>query len=225
MSLRPEGRYGSPRALVEDLERWLADEPVGARHDPVPARLARWARRHKTPVVGAAALLLAAIVGLTAGTVLLGRANAKTESQRRRAEATYRLARDAVDQFSTQVSENTLLKSPLPGLQPLRKELLQTALRYNQAFVDQRGDDPALKADLALRLPPHGRHHPGYRHKARGSGALRAGAAPCGRAWSPPSLGTPSIGTDSREPSAGSERSRATTSGRQTRRRPPSTDR
>ena len=150
MALRPEDRYGSPRALVEDLERWLADEPVGARRDPVPARLARWARRHKTPVVGAAALLLAAVVGLTAGTVLLGRANAKTESQRRRAEATYRLARDAVDQFSTQVSENTLLKSPLPGLQPLRKELLQTALRYNQAFVDQRGDDPALKADLAL---------------------------------------------------------------------------
>ena len=146
---RPEGRYGTPRALAEDLERWLADEPVSARRDPLPTRLARWARRHRTPVAGAAALLMTAVVGLSAGTVLLGRANAKTEAQRRRAEANYRLARDTVNQFSTQVSENTLLKSPLPGLQPLRRELLQTALRYNQAFVDQGGDDSALKADLA----------------------------------------------------------------------------
>src|SRR5262245_18901812 len=28
MALRPEDRYSSPKALAEDMERWMADEPV-----------------------------------------------------------------------------------------------------------------------------------------------------------------------------------------------------
>ena len=34
MSLRPEDRYASSRALADDLDRWAADEPVTARRDP-----------------------------------------------------------------------------------------------------------------------------------------------------------------------------------------------
>jgi serine/threonine protein kinase len=34
MAVRPEGRYASPRTLAEDLERWLADEPVSAYREP-----------------------------------------------------------------------------------------------------------------------------------------------------------------------------------------------
>ena len=50
MALKPEDRYPSARALADDVERWIADEPVSARSEPVPARLARWARRHRTAV-------------------------------------------------------------------------------------------------------------------------------------------------------------------------------
>ena len=46
MALQPEARYESARALSEDVERWLADEPVTAYHEPPMARLARWGRRH-----------------------------------------------------------------------------------------------------------------------------------------------------------------------------------
>ena len=35
MALRPEDRYGSPRALADDLDLWLADEPVSASREPV----------------------------------------------------------------------------------------------------------------------------------------------------------------------------------------------
>jgi hypothetical protein len=35
MALRPEDRYASPRLLAEDLERWMADEPVSR---PGPSR-------------------------------------------------------------------------------------------------------------------------------------------------------------------------------------------
>lgn len=48
-----------------------------------PARLARWGRRHKPVVAGAAALLLTAVAALSAGIVLVGREQLKTETQRR----------------------------------------------------------------------------------------------------------------------------------------------
>ena len=53
MALRPEDRYASPRALAEDVERWMADEPVSAWREPSPAGR-RWARRNRTAVAAAA---------------------------------------------------------------------------------------------------------------------------------------------------------------------------
>ena len=50
MALKPEDRYPTPKALGEDIEHWMADEPVSAYREPWPARVARWARRHKTTV-------------------------------------------------------------------------------------------------------------------------------------------------------------------------------
>src|SRR5581483_3068015 len=47
MALVPEDRYATPRLLADDLEHWLADEPVTAYREPGSARLGRWARQHK----------------------------------------------------------------------------------------------------------------------------------------------------------------------------------
>src|SRR5262249_35222514 len=38
MALRPEDRYGSPRALAAEVEHWLADEPVHAWPEPWTTR-------------------------------------------------------------------------------------------------------------------------------------------------------------------------------------------
>ncbi len=101
-------------------------------------------------------LLAAAVVALTVGTILLGQANARVEQeraeaqrQRDRARDAFQEARRAVDDYFTQVSEDKLLQTPLPGMQPLRKELLETALKYYRTFAEEHGDDPALQADLA----------------------------------------------------------------------------
>jgi WD40 repeat protein len=67
MARRPENRYGSPRELAEDLEHWLADEPVSAAHEPIAARIARWGRRNRPRVVaGLIALVLTTIVSVVA---------------------------------------------------------------------------------------------------------------------------------------------------------------
>jgi serine/threonine-protein kinase len=149
LSKQPAERYGTAADVADEVRHWLADEPVKALRDPWLTRAARWGRRHRTWVASAAVLLVAAVLGLTAGTILLNRANARTEEQRLRAEAGQRQAQQAVDDYLTTVSENKLLQSPLPGLQPLRKELLQLALKYYHGFVQEHGDDPGLQADLA----------------------------------------------------------------------------
>jgi tetratricopeptide (TPR) repeat protein len=67
MATRPERRYARPQQLAEDVERWLADEPVSAWPEPVLVRAGRWVRRHKPLVSGAAAALMVSLVALVAG--------------------------------------------------------------------------------------------------------------------------------------------------------------
>ena len=68
-------------------------------------------------------------------------------AQRRRAEANFAKARAAVDESFTTISESRLLK--VAGMQPLRRELLQSALTFYEGFLKERGDDPAVRAGLA----------------------------------------------------------------------------
>ncbi len=75
MALKPEDRYPSPRALAEDVERWMADEPVMAWREPISRRARRWARRNRTAVAAAAAALAACVVGLGAVAGVQARAN------------------------------------------------------------------------------------------------------------------------------------------------------
>jgi WD40 repeat protein/tRNA A-37 threonylcarbamoyl transferase component Bud32 len=74
----PQRRYGSAEALAEDLEHWLAGEPIRARQIGRTARVWRWCRRN--PVVAgltatAAMLLVVLLVGSAVGTALIWRAN------------------------------------------------------------------------------------------------------------------------------------------------------
>ena len=91
MAVRPEDRYNSARSLADDVERWMADEPVTAWHEPFYRRAGRWMRRYRTAV---AAAVVAGVVGLGAVAVVQARANHATkvaleesEESRRQAEA------------------------------------------------------------------------------------------------------------------------------------------
>ena len=52
MALQPEDRYETPRALADDIELWLADEPVAAYPERPIERLGRWLRQHRTWTYG-----------------------------------------------------------------------------------------------------------------------------------------------------------------------------
>jgi serine/threonine-protein kinase len=66
MALNPEDRYAGPRMLADDIERWMADEPVTAYLEPFSRRARRWAKRNRTAVAAACVALLAGVVGLAA---------------------------------------------------------------------------------------------------------------------------------------------------------------
>ena len=63
MANEPEDRYATPRALAEDIERWMADEPVTAWREPLRGERGGWARRNRTAVTAAGASVLVALVG------------------------------------------------------------------------------------------------------------------------------------------------------------------
>jgi len=164
MALGPEDRYASPRALADDLQRRMADEPVTALRDPLAEQARLWMRRHRPVVAAASALLVTAVVALGAGTLLLRAANGQireqrdeARKQRELAQVGFRQARQAVDDYFTRISENTLLSSPVPGMQPLRKEQLEMALRYYRSFQAQARDDPVLRAEVAPAIERVGR--------------------------------------------------------------------
>jgi serine/threonine protein kinase/formylglycine-generating enzyme required for sulfatase activity len=80
MALRQEYRYDSARALADDIERWMNDQPVSAYREPLLRRFARWRRNHKTLVgattAAAAVMVLAVLLGLTLGRQANDRARA-----------------------------------------------------------------------------------------------------------------------------------------------------
>jgi eukaryotic-like serine/threonine-protein kinase len=145
----PEKRYASADALAEDLRRHLADEPIAARPVGPATRLVMWCRRKPAMASLAAALLLvflAGFAGVTTEWIRADRHYREAREQERRAAVNYRLARDAVDDTMTRVSENRLFSEP--GMQDVRKELLSSALGYYREFVKSQSDDPSAKVDL-----------------------------------------------------------------------------
>ena len=66
---------------------------------------------------------------------------------RRLAETNFTKARAAVDDYLTKVTDSQLLTSL--GLQPLRRDLLRSALRFYDDFLRERKDDATLRAAQA----------------------------------------------------------------------------
>jgi serine/threonine protein kinase len=68
LTFSPEARYASARALSDDMERWLGDEPVRAHAEGWIERAFRWTRTHRTLAtslfVGYLVATAAVVVGL-----------------------------------------------------------------------------------------------------------------------------------------------------------------
>jgi eukaryotic-like serine/threonine-protein kinase len=166
MAHKPEDRYTTSRALADDLDRWMADEPVSAWREPLARRARRWARRNRTAVTAAAVALVAGVVGLSAVLAVQTRAkadlaasltrettaktaladtNADLTRSRAAVEARYDLAVDAIRIFHTGLSEDFLLKQE--QFKDVRDRLLKSA----SDFYGKLGALLGKETDLASR--------------------------------------------------------------------------
>lgn len=178
MARHAEDRYFSAGELADEVERWLADEPVRAYREPLPTRFARWARRHKSMVAGAVSLLATATLALAVGLVMVRAEQRRTEAaraeavayasaadaQHRRAEANFTRARELVDEIVRQAGD-TPMDPPRraasgDGVTPrepgsgggrqyrLRRALLEDALEFYQGFLVQETTDTAIRREI-----------------------------------------------------------------------------
>ncbi|MCE9606682.1 MAG: tetratricopeptide repeat protein [Planctomycetia bacterium] len=102
MSLKPEDRYSAAKTLADDIEKWLADEPVSALPESRLQRWQRWTRRHKTWTRAAAVAIVA--VATVAGTAYVREAGLRSDLQT--ALADEELARNEAEKARRRADEN-----------------------------------------------------------------------------------------------------------------------
>src|SRR5262245_47627311 len=120
-----ERRYETANGLARDIQRYLANEVVEARPPSTVYRLRKFVRRNRAMVLAGSAVAAALLVGVVAfawQALIATEQNRIARDNEQRATANFQLARRAVDDYLTRVSENTLLRfQPSRDLRDLRK--------------------------------------------------------------------------------------------------------
>jgi serine/threonine protein kinase len=161
MEKNPAERYSTAQELVEDLQRYLKDEPIRARRQTVVHRLKRWLRRHQRVLRAAAIGLALAMAGLAVSTVLVWQqkvqrenalkdsvaALAKAEAALTEADIQRRQARQAVEDMYTQVAQEWLADQP--HMTDMQRQFLLKALHYFEEFAKEKSPDPAVRQQKA----------------------------------------------------------------------------
>jgi serine/threonine protein kinase len=159
----PAKRYPSAAALAEDLRRFENGVPIHARPVGKVERLYRWSRRNPRVAALVVSLAVALVGGISATTALwllaenrgqaLEEKTVESDKQRDRAERNFDRIFKAIEESLTRTSKSPELKRPY--MKPFRKQLLASALKQYQGFVDELGDNPRAERELArahLRL-------------------------------------------------------------------------
>lgn len=141
-----DDRYVSAQQFADDLQRWLADEPILARPPSLWERATKWRRRHRVLVRAAALFTAFAVCGLVVAMFYITKAYRAEAQEHQAAAASFAQARRAVDAF-TQIGESELAAKP--ELRDVRRRLLETALGYYREFEKEHGGDPVAMAIMA----------------------------------------------------------------------------
>ncbi|MGB6308801.1 MAG: protein kinase [Steroidobacteraceae bacterium] len=134
----PTERYASVAAFAEDLRRFLAHEPIGARPDTVPYRVAKFVRRNRGSVVSG--LLVAVGLIVTSAFALSQMQVARAQRDRALEEAKRANAQADLTQY--------ILDDKLSRLSPDAES--QRLDRARQFLAARFRNDPLLAARLLI---------------------------------------------------------------------------
>jgi len=135
-------RYETATGLALDLKRHLENEPVSARPPSITYKFQKLVHRNKLAFAAATALFVVLILGVIGTTFGFVRA----EKHRRLAQQNFDQARAAVNDLLA-ISDEDLYD--LPGMQPLRMKLMQSAVERYKPFLEQPSSDLGPRAELA----------------------------------------------------------------------------
>ena len=164
MAKEADDRYGSATELALDLKRFLDGEPILARRPLPPARVARWARRHRISVGIAATVLSLFVLGCLLGAVLIWREQVRTREN-------LRVALLALDEFCLSTIGSELTRDPeqtqeVQNLQLRVLGIYERMLRQNPGDLETRWS--AVRAEhrvgnMLARSPRHAEAEPAFR--------------------------------------------------------------
>jgi serine/threonine protein kinase/tetratricopeptide (TPR) repeat protein len=144
MNKEPAGRYQTAQDLADDLNRFLEDQPVGARRPGAMQRMAKWCRRHRSVVTATVAM---AIIGLAFSAWFFWRGKKEAEDlQRKQEEAAWKaklgidIARQALDQMYEQ-SQRWFRSEPWGAVD--QSEFLKKAHSFYEELTREQYETPA----------------------------------------------------------------------------------
>lgn len=160
MSTRPQDRYASAKALADEVELWLADEPVSAFQEGLGKRLSRFVKRNKTLVSTAAALGIAILVGSLAYSSMIAKKNnqlqqayqdvlAQEEVARLNADTARGIAFNILD-----IAEKQLTN--FQGQEGFREQLMERTYELFSDSYAEQPDDDEITWELARVSRIHG---------------------------------------------------------------------
>ena len=160
MSLRSEDRYSSAAALAEELELWLADEPVAAYPEPWTVRLTRWSKRHRAIVGTAVGMLTVSTSALLIVNSLVSIQNAELRQKNDEIEqsrSVIQTQRDNLQENRTTLADLSLgvltaaesgLKNT-PGADEFRSNVMERSFETFKILYEQDKTNHSLKTSLA----------------------------------------------------------------------------
>ena len=135
-------RYDTANDFAADVIRCLTDQPVTACPPTAGYRLRKFSRRNRAGLTTAALVAITLIAGTA---VSLWQAVRATRAELQ-AKDDFRRGRDAVDRIFTKVAEDL---AEAPGMEQVRRALLEDALAFYEQFLSAHGDDSDVKHEAA----------------------------------------------------------------------------
>jgi tetratricopeptide (TPR) repeat protein len=148
LAKRREERYQSAGEFADELNRWLADEPVLAMPETPLERAGRWIRRRRKAVAAAGLVGALAIVGLALALYFVDQERQQKARADGESRANLELAQQSIDRFLTEAGESPELATK--GLDSLRLSLLTAAKDFYRGLAERSGERPEIRRESAL---------------------------------------------------------------------------
>ena len=135
-------RYATAADLAQDVQRHLDGYPVDARPNTMSYRAAKFLRRHRRSVAAAGVALASLIGGLTVAMWQAHAARVERDHATERVHDVQRLANSLIFKIHDGVTN-------LPNSTPVRRMIIEEALRYLEALRNDPAADESLRIELS----------------------------------------------------------------------------